>query len=351
VRAHIEGRLPDVAADLTAWLQDAPAPPDREAEVLTRLRQSLVPLETGEEPLHPLSDESARRLLDAIRVVRKEIPRAAAKLSSDLERTTRELGRLQAALEKAPDEHILRPLLEELAAQHAELGESQQELSSVEEEVGALENEAKGLEREQTKEEERLASAGDVEDRVQLVARVQRSVSAFAAALRKRRVEELRETFQRCFSVLARKEDLLNDVRIDPETFAVTFFDEQGRSLPKEDLSAGERQMYAIAILWALALTAKRPLPFLIDTPLARLDSEHRATLVQEYFPHVAHQVVIFSTDTEIDRVYFDELKPHVARMYHLSYDDRTNATHVEDGYFWSGETKSDEQQVESPAA
>jgi DNA sulfur modification protein DndD len=60
--------------------------------------------------------------------------------------------------------------------------------------------------------------------------------------------------------------------------------------------------------------------------------------------------VVILSTDTEIDETYFQELEPHIARAYHLSYNGEQNATHVERGYFWAGaDAGSDE--VESPAA
>jgi DNA sulfur modification protein DndD len=45
-------------------------------------------------------------------------------------------------------------------------------------------------------------------------------------------------------------------------------------------LSKGELQMFATAIVWGLAKTSGRPLPFIIDTPLARLDEEHRANLI-----------------------------------------------------------------------
>jgi hypothetical protein len=53
-------------------------------------------------------------------------------------------------------------------------------------------------------------------------------------------------------------------------------------------------------MLWALAKTSGRPLPIIIDTPLARLDSDHRKLLAQHYFPVASHQMLILSTDTEI---------------------------------------------------
>ena len=73
-----------------------------------------------------------------------------------------------------------------------------------------------------------------------------------------------------------------------------------------------------------------------IDTPLARFDSRHRQHLVRRYFPNVSHQVIILSTDTEIDEDYFRELDPSISHAYHLAFNDREMQTSVEEGYFWS---------------
>ena len=72
----------------------------------------------------------------------------------------------------------------------------------------------------------------------------------------------------------------------------------------------------------------------IIDTPLARLDSEHRHRLVTHYFPNASHQVVLLSTDSEIDQSSKEVLEPRLARTYHLQFDGDTNSTSVESGYF-----------------
>ena len=66
-------------------------------------------------------------------------------------------------------------------------------------------------------------------------------------------------------------------------------------------------------------------------------DSEHRNQLVERYFPHASHQGIILSTDTEIEEHYFEQLKPSVARAYHLNYDEAGRMTTAEEGYFWKG--------------
>jgi DNA sulfur modification protein DndD len=107
-----------------------------------------------------------------------------------------------------------------------------------------------------------------------------------------------------------------------------------GNEIPKESLSAGERQIYAIAMLDALAKTSGRKLPIIIDTPLGRLDSKHRKKLVESYFPSASHQVIILSTDTEIGKTYLASLDEHISHKIMLDYNGSDGSSNVESGYF-----------------
>jgi len=88
-------------------------------------------------------------------------------------------------------------------------------------------------------------------------------------------------------------------------------------------------------MLWGLARASGRPLPVVIDTPLGRLDSSHRDQLLKRYFPNASHQVLLFSTDEEIDEECFRKIKPWVGRAYRLEFDESLDATQVQPGYFW----------------
>jgi DNA sulfur modification protein DndD len=76
----------------------------------------------------------------------------------------------------------------------------------------------------------------------------------------------------------------------------------------------------------------------IIDTPLGRLDSVHRQHLLERYFPFASHQVIILSTDTEVDRAYFEMLKPHTSHSVHL-VNHTGGWTEASPGYFWKEET------------
>jgi DNA sulfur modification protein DndD len=77
-------------------------------------------------------------------------------------------------------------------------------------------------------------------------------------------------------------------------------------------------------------------LPSVIDTPLGRLDSRHREHLVDRYFPNASDQVLLLSTDEEIDEYLLGRLKKSVARTYTLVHDDTEFTTSVVEGYWWN---------------
>jgi len=85
-----------------------------------------------------------------------------------------------------------------------------------------------------------------------------------------------------------------------------------------------------------LARTSGRELPIIIDTPLSRLDSDHRRSIVEKYYPTAGSQVIILSTDTEVDKQYYQLLIPRVEKAYLLDYDLVLGRTKIVPGYFWS---------------
>ncbi|WP_217525506.1 DNA sulfur modification protein DndD [Vibrio metschnikovii] len=157
----------------------------------------------------------------------------------------------------------------------------------------------------------------------------------FGEQLTKARVKQLENEFVQSYQKLARKEDLQLSATINPVTFDVELIDDRGIKINRKAMSAGEKQIYAISILEALGRTSGRKLPIIIDTPLGRLDSHHRDKLVENYFPTASHQVVILSTDTEIDRNYTNLIQDDIARTYEIYFDGKTKSSTVKEGYFW----------------
>lgn len=165
-------------------------------------------------------------------------------------------------------------------------------------------------------------------------------LDSYAVELTKARVKKLEKMFVAAYQRLARKDDLRISARINPSTFDVELIDDEGATVNRSSLSAGEKQIYAVAILDALAKTSGRQLPVIIDTPLGRLDSRHRDNLIENYFPSASHQVVLLSTDTEVTKKYYvDKLSKYTSHSYQINFDGVTKSARLSPGYFWPSAT------------
>lgn len=221
----------------------------------------------------------------------------------------------------------------------------QKEIAAFEVQYAAIGQETERLEREMERKEQALVrlleadakTQGSREDRARILrhaSKVRGTLGAFRLAVVERHVRRIELLVLESYQQLLRKASLVSRLAIDPESFSLTLYGRDGDILNAERLSAGERQLLAIALLWGLAKASGRPLPTAIDTPLGRLDAGHRMHLVERYLPFSSHQVLIFSTDEEIEGEYLQRLQSWIGRMYHLVYDEKTGKTRIESGYF-----------------
>jgi DNA sulfur modification protein DndD len=160
------------------------------------------------------------------------------------------------------------------------------------------------------------------------------TLKAFSERVLQRHVGALEVKITECFQYLIRKPDFIRKVNIDPIDFKLSLLDEELNPVPFSLLSAGERQVLATSVLWGLSKVSGRPIPLVIDTPLGRLDSNHRGNLVQRYFPTASHQVILLSTDEEIVNGYHETLKPFISNTFLLDFDSKKKCSSIKESYF-----------------
>ncbi|MDU1412561.1 MAG: DNA sulfur modification protein DndD [Clostridium sp.] len=100
------------------------------------------------------------------------------------------------------------------------------------------------------------------------------------------------------------------------------------------DFSNGEKQIYILCLIWAIIKSSGVEIPFIIDTPYARIDESHRNSLTTTYLPNISNQVIILSTNKEIDKDLYTIIKPFVCDEYLLLYNTSQRKTEVKKGYF-----------------
>lgn len=133
---------------------------------------------------------------------------------------------------------------------------------------------------------------------------------------------------------LMRKQDYITSIRINPETYDVSLFDATGDYIAKETLSAGEKEILLLALIWAIFKCSGRRVPFIFDTLLGRLDKTHKHNILVDFIPTCGEQVLILSTNSEIDEDYYKLLNNFVSHRYLLEYDLDERKTIVSSQYF-----------------
>jgi DNA sulfur modification protein DndD len=192
------------------------------------------------------------------------------------------------------------------------------------------------LQAQHTRLEEKVDTTAKIKKQIDYCAKLCDVLDDFAHEFRKQRAEQLADYTISMWKRLARKQDLVERIVVDPERhFSIDLYDKEDRLLDKTKLSAGEKELLAISLIWALAQIANRSLPIVIDTPLGRLDTEHRAHIAEHYFPNTSHQVILLSTDTEIVGSELDAVKPYISKAYTIIYDkSKQTSTITPDSYF-----------------
>ncbi|MGB8946483.1 MAG: DNA sulfur modification protein DndD [Streptomyces sp.] len=337
-------RVVGVLEERDAWLLDQ-LPTSVTAAARTALKKKLTTDRNKREAAAELKQSldlphDALQQLSALEEALTRDASRARELLKESAETTDLLAAAQSLVDAIPDQKFIKDLVDErrevmdsLAVVKDELRRGEEQL----EDVGRRHDRiAADLGRAQQKRVKTLIEVEELERIITYAGKARETLEKFGAALLRRHISRLEVAVLQSFKALMRKSGLIHDLRIDTDKSKLVLADSDGEPIDPGRLSAGERQLLAISVLWGLAKVAGNRLPSVIDTPLGRLDSQHRQHLVDRYFPNAGRQVLLLSTDEEIDEKLFDRLKPSLAHTYTLVHDDTTFTTTVEAGYWWT---------------
>lgn len=284
---------------------------DRDA---ARVLNKIESIETSDIFMLPPLIEEKRGLVEQIRALE-----ALSQLGAMSESERELFNQLQAEMESCSNQ----------------IGRKTEQLRLLEDEILALEKRINEIELEIEKLYEKHNVSKERADFIQECDAIANVLSQFVIRLRKNKVHLLQEKTFEMYRMLSSRSDLIKDITIDESSYEVRITDRNGHEIRKSALSAGEKEVFAVSLLWGLAQTSQLKLPIIIDTPLSRLDSTHRDNIVNSYFPNAGEQVVILSTDTEIDTNYYRSLKRYLSGAGRLEFDPRQELTTFREGYFW----------------
>lgn len=233
------------------------------------------------------------------------------------------------------EKEIFDQMQSEMESCSVQIGRKTEQLHQIEEGILTLEKRMGDIELEIEKLYESHNISKEKAGFIEECDNISSVLSQFIVRLRKNKVHLLQEKTFEMYKLLSSRSGLIKDLTIDDKSYEIRIHDRNGHEIKKSGLSAGEKEVFALSLLWGLAQTSQLKLPIIIDTPLSRLDSVHRDNIVNNYFPNAGEQVIILSTDTEIDTNYYKNLKPYLSGAGCLVFDQRQELTTFKNGYFW----------------
>ncbi|NYV73208.1 DNA sulfur modification protein DndD [Streptomyces sp. UH6] len=326
-------------------------------EVRDQWLLSLLPEETQEAALAKLEEDRQQRassvqleidlglpsdMTTQIAALDEGVSRdqeRAAELLGQISATAEDVAQLDRQLAGVPEqskvEAIQKDRDEQLKACAAFKAAIARDMERIEELKRRLEHVDAALGRAHDAFVRTKVKAEEVERVIKYSEKARETLQQFGQQLLEAHISRLEVAVLESFGMLMRKQSLVKDLRIG-DGFKLTLADANGEPIEPGRLSAGERQLLAVSLLWGLMKVAGSRLPSVIDTPLGRLDSRHRQHLTDRYFPHASDQVLLLSTDEEIDETLLNRLQKSVARTYTLVHDDTQLTTSVVEGYWWN---------------
>jgi DNA sulfur modification protein DndD len=228
------------------------------------------------------------------------------------------------------DDSIMRLLvgsqadLEQYREVTANIANTEETLANAHQSKGQQRDRLEGAQREIKRIEAELATLHETHQRagrdraeVQFIHKVRMALSDLRDALRQKMRERLETAINARFAILVHDHNLIARITID-ERYTLSFRDRQNQLIGRASLSSGLKQLAATALMWAMKEISNLQMPVVIDTPLGRLDLENQENMLRNYYPQLAHQVIILPTSAEIDRTKYPWIEDHVGVQYHI---------------------------------
>lgn len=121
----------------------------------------------------------------------------------------------------------------------------------------------------------------------------------------------------------------------DSDEISFKIFHKNNNEIFLSQLNAGAKQTVMQVLLKVLYNLGDYEPPVMIDTVMGVLDKESREVILERYFPDLAHQTILLSTDTEITTEHdFEKIQAYVAKTYTLHRDKENQCTNITEDYF-----------------
>lgn len=254
----------------------------------------------GFQILHDLTDLQNEEFFNLIAKIKESKVEFEA-LSQKFSTAKAELYKIDRAIREA-EKHAESEYIQELRKKKDKLFE---QITETSEEIGGL-NEKMDTLKENIKtdkqKKEILSKKIEVSDKNKAVddeaTRLIRTIQIFLQRFKAEKKKALEQKMEEKLKAFMHKSDFVHKVIVDiqgnGEDVDISLYDSHDKKIDKGNLSMGEKQLFASALLGALVEETQLEFPVFIDSPMQKLDPNHSKNILTKFYPTVSKQVVFF---------------------------------------------------------
>ena len=189
------------------------------------------------------------------------------------------------------------------------------EIQALSQSLGSLENDRDSKEKLYEELAKKIRVNEEFQDKDRLANRLINELDTFIKMTKMEKKDSLEKKVLSSINTLMHKKGFIHQVvvEIDSNIMDIHLVDGRGQEIARDDLSKGEQQLYATAILKALVEESGIDFPVLVDSPLQKFDDKHSRSVITGFYPQISKQVILLPLlNKELVREEYELLSQHV---------------------------------------
>lgn len=285
--------------------------------------------------LSPAEEENLKRLIHKI----QNLNLTEAKMNyKQINEINEKIAEINLALKENQENTDLKNILNDIKHCDEKIGELTTKKENIELELETLQDKINEIGNNKNKLYKKLISSTKKSNLPILCSKIEKVLDKFIEKQAKEKLKEIENKFLHIINQLFSEKDYINDININPKTYEIKLISKNNNQL--NNLSSGEQELVILSLLWALLDSSKYKFPIIFDTLLGRIDSKHRKNIIKNLINKTDQQIIILSTDTEINNKYYNDIKPYLNKEYLLSKKNKMKhkTTVKQKEYFFEGD-------------
>ncbi len=284
--------------------------------------------------IHDISDSELMNIVKIFKDISSNTGKKLDKNNNDIRVNRSKMSNISAAEKSVDAKGVGAKYFYEIKELEKQISLKREKWDTLTSDQAIFQNELEKNEAEYLSLEKKIKLNKTEKKKTDLIHNTKDLLMEFSTYLSENRFSSFREYFIQTIQNIATKKDLVSDIRIDQENRIIQFLDKSNNPLSTKDFSAGESQVVAFSLMWAVNVSTKKYFPIVTDSPFNRLDKDHRKNFIENILKKSNHQFIFLSTNEEIGNTKKLEIDKYISDTYLIEYDKKSKTSSFAKRYF-----------------